>query len=356
MIVQNGSAVLVALLAQQHFDDLGVSLASLAFTLVYFVFVEAMAKTFGVLHTDRAALALAPIVWVLSRLLALPTRALIGLANVLLPGKGLKEGPFVSERDIRSMAEVGLQEGSIDETERTMIHSIFDFSDTTVHPLMIPRPDVVAVDASTPLAQALDTIVAHDVSRLPVYRTDLDRVEGILYAKDVLKVLHQGVRDQPLAQVMRPAHFVPETTKASALLRDMRREHFHMALVVDEYGSTTGVITMEDLLEELVGDIADEHDVEESDVLSLGEGRYRVDASLPIHDLNRRLGVELPYDRWNTVGGLLYALLGTVPTEGESVELEGLRFTAERVHRRRVATVLVTHDATEQPSRHRTPG
>ena len=356
MVVQNGSAILVAILAQRAFGDLGISLVSLGFTLAYFVLVEAMAKTFGVLHTDRSALALAPIVWALGRVLAVPTRGLIGLANVLLPGKGLEEGPFVSERDIRSMAEVGHEEGSIDETERKMIHSIFEFSDTTIRHLMVPRPDVVAVDLGTSLPTALETIVANDLSRIPVYQADLDRVEGILYAKDVLKVLHAGSRDLPLARLIRPAHFVPGTTKASALLREMRREKFHMALVVDEYGATSGLVTMEDLLEELVGEIADEHDVEETDVVQLGDGRYRVEASLPIHDLNRRLGIDLPHDRWNTVGGLVFELLGTVPTEGESVELDGLRFTAERVHRRRVTTVLVVRDPTEHPSRHRAPG
>src|SRR5437867_1280540 len=344
MFAQNGSAVLVAIVSEQYFGDLGLTLISVGFTLTYFVLVEAMCKTFGILHSDRAALALAPVVWLLGRVLALPTRALIGVANVLLPGKGLKQGPFVSEQDIRSMAEVGHEEGSIEETERRMIHSIFEFGDTIVRQIRVPRPDIVAVEVKTTLRVALDMIVEHDLSRVPIYREDLDRVEGVLYAKDVLKALHQGRSDISLRELMRPAHFVPESNKASNLLREMQREKFHMAIVIDEYGSTDGLVTLEDLLEELVGEIADEHDVEEREVQPVGDGRYRVDASLPIHELNELVGTDLPRDRWNTVGGLMFGLLGTIPTEGQAVTLQGFRFTAEKVQGRRVTRVLVMRE------------
>jgi len=340
MFVQNGSAILVAMLAEHYFGDLGITLVSVGFTLAYFIVVEAMSKTYAILHSDRAALAVAPVVWLLGKALALPTRLLIGVANILLPGKGLKQGPFVSEQDIRSMAEVGHQEGSIEETERQMIHSIFEFGDTIVRQIMVPRPDIVAVEVKTPLQAALDMIVEHDLSRVPIYREDLDRVEGILYAKDVLQTLHQGRSHIGLQELVRPAHFVPESNKASSLLREMQREKFHMAIVIDEYGSTAGLVTLEDLLEELVGEIADEHDVEERDVEAVGDGRYRVDASLPIHELNELVGTDLPRDRWNTVGGLMFSLLGTIPTEGQAVTLQGFRLTAEKVQGRRVTTVL----------------
>jgi CBS domain containing-hemolysin-like protein len=344
MFAQNGSAILVAMMAEHFFGDLGITLVSVGFTLAYFVVVEAMSKTYGILHSDRAALAVAPVVWLLGKALALPTRMLIGVANILLPGKGLKRGPFVSEQDIRSMAEVGHEEGSIEETERKMIHSIFEFGDTIVRQIMVPRPDIVAVEVKTTLQTALDMIVEQDLSRVPIYREDLDRVEGVLYAKDVLKALHQGRSDIGLRELVRPAHFVPESNKASDLLREMQREKFHMAIVIDEYGSTAGLVTLEDLLEELVGDIADEHDVEERDVEPIGDGRYRVDASLPVHELNELVGTDLPRDRWNTVGGLMFGLLGTIPTEGQAVTLQGFRFTAEKVQGRRVTTVLVTRE------------
>jgi CBS domain containing-hemolysin-like protein len=346
MCVQNGSAVLVAIVAEDRYGDLGVTLVSVAFTLGYFVVVEAMAKTYGILHSDTAALTLAPLVWGLGRALAMPTRALIGLANVLLPGKGLKQGPFVSEEDIRSMAEVGHQEGSIEESERRMIHSIFEFSDTVVRQIMVPRPDVVGVQVTDPLPAALDTILAHGYSRVPVYRGDLDTIEGVLYAKDVLGALHRGAADAGLASIMRPAHFVPETNKATSVLREMQREKFHLAIVVDEYGSTAGLITLEDLLEQLVGDIADEHEGEEPrDVEPLGDGRFRVDAALPIPELEELLGTTLPHEHWNTVGGLMFGLLGAIPAEGQHVDVDDVRLVAERVHGRRVETVLVTRHA-----------
>ena len=191
-----------------------------------------------------------------------------------------------------------------------------------------------------------DLIVEHDLSRVPIYREYLDRVEGILYAKDVLKALHQGRgrSDIGLRELVRPAHFVPESNKASSLLREMQREKFHMAIVIDEYGSNAGLVTLEDLLEELVGEIADEHDVEERDVEPVGDGRYRVDASLPIRELNELVGTDLPRDRWNTVGGLMFGLLGTIPTEGQAVTLQGFRFTAEKVQGRRVTKVLVMRE------------
>ena len=348
--VQNGSAILVAILAEHYLARLGVTLVSVAFTLGYFVVVEAMSKTYGVLHSDTAALALAPMVWLLARALALPTRLLIGLANVLLPGKGLKQGPFVSEQDIRSMAEVGHSDGSIEETEKEMIHSIFAFGDTVVREVMVPRPDVVAVEVGTSLGRAVELALEHGVSRLPVYRDELDRTEGVLHIREVLAALHRGRADTPLAELMRPAHFLPETKRAADALREMRRQRFHMAIVVDEYGSTSGLVTLEDLLEELVGEIADEHDVEEQEVEALGDGNYRVDASVSVRELNDVLGTTLPHDRWNTVGGLMFGLLGSIPAQGQSVTLEGFRFTAEKVQGRRVTTVLVARVESESPA------
>jgi len=344
-LAQNGSAILVARLAGHYFDDLGITLVSVGFTLAYFIVVEAMAKTFGILHSDRAALALAPVVWVLGRILAAPTRGLIGIANVLLPGKGLKQGPFVSQQDIRSMAEVGHEEGVIEETEKDMIHSIFAFGDTLVREVMVPRPDVVAVEAERTIDGAMDVVLKNKFSRLPVYRGDLDHCVGTLHEKDLLAALYAGQRQTLVTELVRPAHFVPETSRAAALLRRMQREQFHMAIVVDEHGSTSGLVTLENLLEELVGNIADEHDVdEEKEIEQVADGTYRVDASVSIRELNDLLGTDFPRDRWNTVGGLMFGVLGTIPTQGESVALKGWRFTADKVQGRRVTTVMVRRD------------
>ena len=344
MFAQNGSAILVAIISGHFFGNLGVTLASVGFTIGYFVVVEAMSKTFGILHSDRVALALSPVVYLLGRMLSLPTRGLIGLANVLLPGKGLKQGPFVSEEDIRTMAQVGHEEGSIELHERELIHSIFTFGDTVVREVMVPRPDIVAVEIGRPLRAVQDIMLEHGFSRIPAYREDLDHCEGFVYAKDVLRCLHQGQRDLPIERVMRPAHFVPDSKKAAELLREMQRQKFHAALVTDEYGSVAGLVTLEDVLEELVGEIEDEYDPDEPDLVPLAEGVYRVEGTLTVHDLGELLGVELPSTEWDTIGGLMVGLLGNIPKEGDEVRFQNLVFRAEKVHRRRVVHVLVTAD------------
>jgi CBS domain containing-hemolysin-like protein len=209
---------------------------------------------------------------------------------------------------------------------------------------MVPRPDVVGIDVSSSLAEAHDAFVRHGFSRLPVYRGDLDDTVGIVHAKDILTVEREARGDVRLADIIRPAHFVPESKRLVELLKEMREQQYHMVFVVDEFGSVAGLVTLEDLLEELVGEIADEHDVEERDVVVLGDGRYRVDAAMAISDLSEVLGTELPRERWNTVGGLLFGLLGAIPAAGESVVYEDLRFMAERVQGRRIVSVLITRE------------
>ena len=347
MVVQNGSAVLVAILAENNFAGrdfagIGITVISFAFTILYFVFVEAMSKTFGILHSDRMALALAPFVWFLGRVLAAPTRVLIGIANVLLPGKGIKQGPFVSEEEIRSMAQVGSEEGSIEEGERDLIHSIFEFGDTIVREVMVPRPDIVAVEDSEALRDVQALVLTHGYSRVPVYHEDLDNIVGICYAKDVLKAIHQGKHDSPLDEVVREAHFVPETKRVAELLREMQREKFHIALVTDEYGSVNGLVTLEDLLEELVGEIADEYDKEEPAIAEVDAGVYRVSGKAAIDDVNEVLEIELPDEGWDTVAGFVLHLFGKIPSDGEEQVYQGLVFRAEEVQGRRIAKVLIT--------------
>lgn len=349
MLVQNGSAILVAILAERSFagegDGWWVALVSAVFTLAYFVFVEAMSKTFGVVHSDRAALLVSPVVYGLGRVLALPTRALIGLANVLIPGKGLSQGPFVEE-EIRSMAAVGREEGALEQQEAELIHSVFDFGDRLVREVMVPRPDMVTASVEGGVPRVLDLMLQHGHSRVPVYGEGSDEVIGVVYAKDLLQHMHAGNREVPLTAVMRAPLFVPETNKAATLLEEMQSRRVHMAIVTDEYGSTAGLVTLEDLLEELVGEIADEYDRTTSTMLEkLDENCYRVRGRMPIDRLNDLLGVELPHEGWDTVGGLILSLLGALPRNGAVVRYENLLFTVEEVDRRRIEKVLVTSDA-----------
>ena len=342
MFAQNGSAILVAIVAERLYGDLGITLVSVGFTLVYFVVVEAMSKTLGILRTDRVALTLAPLVWVLSRVLSLPVRGLIGLSNVLIPGKGLKQGPFVSEEDIRSMADVGHEEGVIEEEEKELIHSIFEFGDTLTREVMLPRPDMTVVEINYTLQAAMDVAIKHGFSRIPVYENDPDNVVGVVYAKDLFKALRtNGDEARDLRSIVRQAYFVPETMRVSDLLREMQKRKVHMAIVADEYGDVAGLVTMEDILEEIVGEIADEYDIEESRILPAGDG-WRVLGKMPIWEFNELLEAKLPEsDDWQTVGGLVASALGKIPEAGDEVDFGGFRFRVERVHRRRIGTILV---------------
>ena len=219
---------------------------------------------------------------------------------------------------------------------------MFTFGDTVVREVMVPRPDVVAIEVNQPLRAALDQVVARGMSRMPVYREQIDHIEGIVYAKDLLRLVHTGQIDTPLAKALRPAHFVPESKRVADLLKDMQRQQFHLAIVADEYGSVSGLVTLEDLIEELVGEIADEYDRDEPELVQVQEGVYRVDGAMPIHDLGTALGVELPSAEWDTAGGLMLGLLGAIPREGQEVRCDNLVFKAERVQRRRVLSVMVT--------------
>ena len=322
---------------------LGVAIAALSMTLITFIFAEVAPKTYAVQHTDRAALAIAPVVYVLTRLPVLGplTRLLISIGNVVTPGKGLKSGPFVSEDEIKAMVDEAERDEVIEEEEREMIHSIFEFGDTILREVMVPRPDMVAVPRETPLQQVLELILRSGFSRIPVYDGTIDEVVGLAYAKDVLRRLHDGQADKPLTDILRAAQFMPESMRAAECLREMRKRKSHMVIVIDEYGGTSGLVTLEDLLEEIVGEIADEYDREEPNVEPLPDGDYRVNARLDVDEVNELLDVELPSTEWDSIGGLLFNLVGGVPREGQEVELQGLRLRAERVQGRRIGRVRI---------------
>jgi CBS domain containing-hemolysin-like protein len=336
-----GGTTIASSLAIRHFHNIGELIATAAMTIVLFVFAEVTPKTFAIQQTDRVALALAPIIVALGRLVGPLAKFLVKFANVLMPGKGLPEGPFITEQELRASAEVAQEEGQIEEGEVELIHSIFEFGDTIVREVMVPRPDIVAVEHDKALRDVQAIVLSHGYSRVPVFREDLDDVVGIVYAKDVLKALHQGKHDGPLSEVVREAHYVPETKKVAELLREMQKEKFHIALVTDEYGSVSGLVTLEDLLEELVGEIADEYDREEPELVQVGDGLYRVSGKASIDDVNELLDVELPDEEWDTVAGLMLELFGRIPKSGDDVDFQGLSFTAEEVQGRRIAKVLI---------------
>jgi CBS domain containing-hemolysin-like protein len=337
-----GGTTVATDLAVRHFHGAGEIVATVSMTLLLFVFAEVTPKTFAIQNTDRVALRVAPFLVGLARLFGPLARGLLKVANLIMPGKGLPQGPYVTESEIKAMAEVASDEEQIEEEEKELIHSIFEFGDTIVREVMVPRPDIVAVEVTKDLREVQDIVLKHGFSRIPVYREDLDDIVGIVFAKDVLKALHQGRAEMPLEEICRPAHFVPEVKRCTELLREMQQEKFHIAMVVDEHGSVSGLVTLEDLIEELVGEIADEYDREEPQVMAVEDGVYRVNGRLPIDELNELLDVELPHEEWDTVGGLMLSLLGAIPQEGQEVTFDHLKFKAEKVQGRRIAQVLIS--------------
>jgi CBS domain containing-hemolysin-like protein len=254
----------------------------------------------------------------------------------------LKEGPFVSEKDFLAMADVAVEEDVIEHEEREIIQSLIDFGDTVVREVMVPRPDMVAVEARAKVSDVIEVAIAAGYSRIPVFEQGIDDIVGIVYVKDLMRAEREGVTDIEVRSILRPAHFVPETKRVHQLMREMQKDKFHMAIVVDEYGGTAGLVTLEDLIEELVGEIVDEFDVEEPQSERTAAGDLRVNARMAVDEVNELIGAALPEGDWDTVGGLVYSLLGHVPTEGEAVDVDGHRLVAEKVQGRRIGRVRIT--------------
>jgi CBS domain containing-hemolysin-like protein len=336
-----GGTTIAASLAVRISESAGEIISTVVMTILLFVFAEVTPKTFAIQQTDRVALRVAPLLVWLARLLGPLASGLLKLANVLMPGKGLPHGPYITEQELRASAEVASEEGEIEEGEVELIHSIFEFGDTIVREVMVPRPDITAIEHDKTLRDVQAIVLTHGYSRVPVYREDLDDLVGVVYAKDVLKALHQGKQDMPLGEIVREVHYVPETKKVAELLREMQKEKFHIALVTDEHGSVSGLVTLEDLLEELVGEITDEYDREEPEMVEVGAGRYRVSGKASIDDVNELLDVELPDEEWDTLAGFVLDLFGKIPKDGEEAVYPGLKFTAEEVLGRRISKVLI---------------
>ena len=256
-------------------------------------------------------------------------------------GKGLKEGPFVSEEELLAVAAEAAEAETIEPEERRLIESIIEFGDTVVREVMVPRPDMVTVSHDFRVADVMEVVLLNGYSRVPVLGEGIDDVVGLVFAKDLMRAERDGREDEPVANLVRQARAVPETKPVAELLREMQTEHFHMAIVIDEYGGTAGLVTLEDLIEELVGEIVDEFDTEDARIEPVPGGGVRVSGSLSIDDANDVLGYDLPEGDFDTVSGLVLAELGRLAVVGDVAECEGVKLTVERVQGRRIMRVLI---------------
>ena len=348
LLCEIAAIVIVTLLLNRRYAGnlwLVVLTSIFAMLVVSFVVIGVGPRTLGRLHAERFALAAAGPVVVLTSILGPLPKILIVVGNMITPGKGFREGPFSTETELREMVDLAEASSLIEEGERRMIHSVFELGDTVAREVMVPRNDVVYIEHYKNLRQTMSLFLRSGYSRLPIISENLDEVMGFAYLKDVARRdfdAPQVETTQRIETVMRPAYFVPESKPVDALLSEMQARRQHIAIVIDEYGGTAGLITIEDILEEIVGEITDEYDNEDQ-VTILEPGLARVPSRYPVDELDEIFRVNISDDDVDSVGGLMAKLLGKVPIPGSSVEAHGLRFTAEEPtgRRNRIGTVLI---------------
>jgi CBS domain containing-hemolysin-like protein len=342
------ATVLAAILCTHWFasDFEAVVVAVVAMTVAAYVLIGVAPRTVGLQHADSVSLRTAGLAVALNRILGPLPRLLILLGNALTPGRGFREGPFNTEEELRDLVDLAEERHLIESGERRMIHGVFELGDTLVRGVMVPRPDIVSIGRGKTLRQALALFLRSGYSRIPVLGENDDDIIGIIYLKDLVRRTHE-VRDSEnsvtVEQVMRAPTFVPDSKPVDELLREMQARHIHVAIVVDEYGGTAGLVTIEDILEEIVGEITDEYDRELPRVETIDEHTVRVTARLPIDELNEIFGTDIEEDDFDTVGGLLASALGRVPIPGAEATIDGLVLTAERAvgRRNQIGTVVV---------------
>lgn len=349
ILVVNSVAVIVAsslatLLALRYSETYGGLISTIVISLVVLIFCEITPKTAAVQNPIRwarvlvgpvrgAAWLLRPVIWSLSAV----TNTLVRM----LGGQMKHRGPFVTEEEIRLMVSVGEEEGVLEEEETEMIHSIFEFADTPVREVMIPRIDMVTLESDATVDEAVDLALQGGFSRIPVYEETIDNIIGILYTKDMLRQLREGHDNAPIRDLLRPAYFVPETKKLDDLLREVRQSRTHLAIVVDEYGEVVGLVTIEDLVEEIVGDIQDEFDREETLYERVNPDEYIFDAKISVDEFNEVMDTNLEDEEYDTLGGFMYAQLDKIPVVGDTITYKNLVFTVLDTRGRRITKVKV---------------
>lgn len=346
-IAEASAAVLITLVVVEEVERTWVALlvSAAIMVVVTFVLVGVSPRTLGQQHSTAVALAAAPFVVGLRRVLGPVARLLVSIGNAVTPGRGYRDGPFRSEAELRDLLDLAGESELIEDEERDMLHSVFELGDTLAGEVMVPRTDMITIESDKPARKALNLFIRSGFSRVPVVGESSDDIVGLLYLKDVVRRLlaDEEVRDRPVEDFMRPAPFVPDSKPVDQLLREMQRDQIHAAIVVDEYGGTAGLVTIEDILEEIVGEITDEYDREGPGVEVLDDGRTRVPAGMHVDDLAELFEVTIDEEEVDTVGGLIGKITGRVPIVGARCEVGGLSLTAEKMSGRqhRIATVIV---------------
>jgi putative hemolysin len=347
LVVQLTSASIATWLTTRltHNAVAGVAVGTAVITAMMFIFGELVPKAGASHDAEKVALWVTRPITLLSRLLR-PLALVLewmaaGVLRLFRVEKFKGEMIVRDEGEILTMVTAAEENAVIEEEEKEMIHSVFEFGDTVVREVMVPRPDMIALPADATVKEALRLTVERGFSRIPVFKENLDNIVGLLYAKDLIESLSKGQLDRDVGGMVREAYFIPETKKLGELLRELQEKKVHMDIVVDEYGTVVGLVTIEDLLEEIVGEIFDEFDREIKLVEHVGPRRFRVDARMNMDDLNELLGFELPHEDVDTVGGLVFKILGKVPLTGDTFVYNGVSFRVERVRGHRISKVMM---------------
>jgi putative hemolysin len=326
---------------------LAVILAYLILTFLHVVIGELVPKAVALRYSERTALAVStpvrtffvvmgPLIWVLQR----STELLLRAFGLQPPGA---EGIVHSEAELRMLVSESTERGEIEEGEQEMLYKVFDFADKEVSDVMVPRPQVVALSVDLPPEEALQAVLQSPYTRYPVYRGSLDEIVGVLHVRDLIEAMHErGIASVQLEELLRPAYMVPETKDLAALLTEFRKQNQHMAIVLDEYGNTEGIVTLEDVLEEIVGEIEDEFDLPDESVERVDENTIRIDGTFPIDDFNEQFGRNLPQEDYHTVAGFVFGVLGRAAEVGDECEADGLRFRVDEVEGTRIQRLTVT--------------
>jgi len=351
VVSETTAAVLVSLTFAYSFPDtwwIALLFSALIMTAASFVLVGSSPRSVGRAHSRAIIRFTAPLIRGIRLFLGPIANALVAVGNRVTPGRP-KTATFSSEEQLLSMVDEATELEVLEEDDRELIHSIFEFSDTVAREIMIPRTDMVTIDHDATIGTAMGLFLRTGVSRLPVTGENIDEILGVLYLRDVARLHYErplGAEEITASELARPALFAPESQKADSLLRQMQLDSNHLAMVVDEYGGIAGLVTLEDIIEELVGDISDEYDHDLAEYEDLGNGQYRVSARLPVDELGDLFGIELDDDEVDSVGGLLTKTLGRLPVVGSTATISGLVLRADRTEgrRRRLSTVLVERD------------
>jgi len=349
------TVLLAVILLREYSSAQAMALTVAIMGVVSYVMVGVGPRTLGKQRPNNWALAGATVSYFLAFILAPLTKLLIAIGNAITPGKGFRSGPFTSEAELRDLVDQAHERGLVESDEHEMIHSVFELGDTLVRELMVPRTDMVWIEKDKSLRQGLSLALRSGYSRIPVVGENIDKIIGIAYVKDLARRAldhHEAEQTEKIEQHMRAATFVPENKMADDLLREMQRDQIHLAIVVDEYGGTAGIITIEDILEEIVGEIADEFDDGEEAFTWLTEDKARAKATLHIEDLADELKIEISeedFEDVDTIGGLMAQKLGRVPIAGSTISMHGWSITSERPlgRRRRISSVLIERLETE---------